>query len=354
MIDIDKLVCSLLNYRVGLLDPYNRFEEALKDQGIEYKDGSLHYIGEEIKHKHKVGDWLVENEPNNYARFAQILEIVDIQGRGRYRISRDIHNDEDIVECRFIEKHYHPFNIQNAKPGDVLYAKPERGAEFVVMFKEFNECGSIDSYFRYNSEIGFGVNIPSVLSSKDDHITPATEDQKRLLFSKMEEAGYKWNPDTLTLEKKEPVNFEDFPREEQLKWYICTKDVWKEGMYVPLFYKGEPATLRKIEDYIPDITPTFFLDHFRNVTDADLSKKTDTNVKCYFDIPTVEKDDLPTMSERPYTIKPKGEPDFDGMVDEFRELLDKPCGILDRAIHSKICNAYRLGLQDMWNKLKKG
>ena len=295
MIDIDKLVCSLLNYRVGLLDQYNRFEDALKEQGIEYKDGSLHYIGEEIKHKHKVGDWLVENEPNNYARFAQILEIVDIQGRGRYRISRDIHNDEDIVECRFMEKHYHPFNIQDAKPGDMLYDKSERGVEFVVMFKEFNECGSIDSYFRYNSEVGFGVNVPSVLSSKDNHTTPATKEQKNFLFQKMEEAGYKWNPDTLTLEKIEKPATIKFEEEVDAKVEVLKNDPKKQRL------EKEIHDWFKNEGYKPGnkivVIPIF------------------------------------------------KEPDFDDMVLKAE---------MKYQLSPDALGLYRKGLEDMWNKMKKG
>ena len=72
-----------------------------------------------VEPKFKEGDWLCENEPNNYARFIQILEIVDVQDKERYRISRDIHNDEDIVELDFVEKNYHKFDIQDAKDGDV-------------------------------------------------------------------------------------------------------------------------------------------------------------------------------------------------------------------------------------------
>ena len=63
-IDLEKLICSLLNYRVGLLDPYNRFEDALKEQGIEYKDGSLQYIDEEIKLEE--GKWYVYTHDSLY------------------------------------------------------------------------------------------------------------------------------------------------------------------------------------------------------------------------------------------------------------------------------------------------
>ena len=95
------------------------------------------------------------------------------------------------------------------KDGDVLYHKsPLTGIEYFVMSRGVNRCGNIDSYFRYNSEDGFGINIPSVLSGKLDDITPATKEQRDLLFQKMKEAGYEWDA-----EKKELRKIEQKPAE---------------------------------------------------------------------------------------------------------------------------------------------
>ena len=96
--------------------------------GIRETDNKVEQIGvdrakksaDKVGPKFKVGEWLVENEPNNYARFIQILEVVNVYGKERYKISRDLHNDEDIVEYRFIENNYHSFTIKDAKEGDVL------------------------------------------------------------------------------------------------------------------------------------------------------------------------------------------------------------------------------------------
>jgi hypothetical protein len=98
-------------------------------------------------------------------------------------------------------EYFRPWTIRNAKPGDVVYHRsPLTGTEYVVMFRGVNGYGGVGSYFRYNSDDGFGINIPSVFSAESD-ITPATEEQRGLLFSKMKEAGYEWDADKKELKR---------------------------------------------------------------------------------------------------------------------------------------------------------
>ena len=131
---------------------------------------------------------------------------------------------------------------------------------------------------------------------------------------------------------KEPVNFEEFPREEQLKWYICIKSIpQKDGGFMPLFCEGEHATIEKIFDMLPELKndTTLFTEHFRKVTEVDLPK------------------------EKPSTIK-FDEPDIEEMVEEYkkvlrRETLGVPCNSLYFDASSQI---YRQGLIDMYNKVK--
>ena len=133
------------------------------------------------------GEWLCENEPNNYARFIQILNV---QGKERYRISRDIHNDEDIVEFDFVEKYYHKFDIKDAKPGDVLASK--NGAE-ILIFRKLDSSRSFSSYYNIKGRGEIGWSNRSFV--------PATKEQRDLLFSKMKEEGYKWDDEKKELKK---------------------------------------------------------------------------------------------------------------------------------------------------------
>lgn len=155
-------------------------------------------------------EWLCENEPNNYARFIQILETVNVQGKERYRISRDIHNDEDIVEFDFVEKYYHKFDIKDAKDGDVL-ATPD----YILIFKQHLEDNGWVSYCYY----AFTDSTPCFNWSEDRNwyfgkeaiIHPATKEEIDLLFDKMREAGYEWDAEKKELTKiYEEVNGEDY------------------------------------------------------------------------------------------------------------------------------------------------
>ena len=124
---------------------------------------------------------------------------------------------------------------------------------------------------------------------------------------------------------KEPVNFEEFPREEQLKWYICIKSIpQKDGGFMPLFCEGEHATIEKIFDMLPELKndTALFTEHFRKVTEVDLPK------------------------EKPSTIKFEEKPVFDGIVYEYIKSKE------EAGITGKELTAYRKGLKDMWNKLK--
>jgi len=117
-----------------------------------------------------------------------------------------------------VDKSASAFTIRDARGGDVLYCE-NSGIEYIVMNKGISKCNNIDSYFRYNSEDGFDIGVPSVLSAEEDIITPATKEQRELLFQKMREAGYEWDS-----EKKELREIEQKPawsEEDDVRLQAC-------------------------------------------------------------------------------------------------------------------------------------
>lgn len=159
----------------------------------------------------KVGEWLTENHPNNYARFVQILEIVNVQGKKRYRISRDLHNDEDIVECRFVEDNWHHFNMQDAKDGDVLVCENGWTCIFktLVNDKTFSSYCFMDS-MKWFCETGSECHTleDEFVKAYNGKIYPATKEQRDTLMKAITDAGYEWNADKKELKKVEqnPTN----------------------------------------------------------------------------------------------------------------------------------------------------
>lgn len=154
---------------------------------------------DKVEPKFKVDNWVVYED--------QTLQIV-----GVFEDGYATNNSAQGFIPKEREHSMRLWTIQDAKDGDVLYCKSS-GIEYIVMSKGVNEHGNIDSYFRYNSLDGFGVDVSSVLSSRQDDITPANKEQRDTLFAKMKEAGYVWDVEHKQLKKvepkKEPTEFEE-------------------------------------------------------------------------------------------------------------------------------------------------
>ena len=151
-----------------------------------------------VEPKFHKGEWLCENEPNNYARFIQILETVNVQGKERYRISRDIHNDEDIVEFDFVEKYYHKFDIQDAKDGDVLVDSFSK-VSIIILYKGIYKERSILAHCGWNGyNLSIKTNGLGYGELDNTNYLPATKEQRDTLMEAMADAGWEFD-----FEKKE-------------------------------------------------------------------------------------------------------------------------------------------------------
>lgn len=151
-----------------------------------------------VKPKFKKGEWLCENGPNNYARFIQILEIVNVQGKEKYRISRDIHNDEAIEELDFVEKYYHKFDIQDAQDGDVLAASD--GSIFLFAGVVDCACKFYVALTAYN-DVKINKEVEGGYWETSRAVHPVTKAQRDLLFAGIKGVGYKWDSDKKELIK---------------------------------------------------------------------------------------------------------------------------------------------------------
>lgn len=186
-----------------LYDGLRKSDEQFKGQ-FKVAIAWLEKQGEQMSHdkvepKFKIGDWVVNQH-------GYIRQIIDIKNDCYYCIRTE---SSDSIEnpwhgtINYVDEQWHKWTIQDAKVGDVLYHKSQlTGIEYIVMNRGVNNYGTIDSYFRYNSGVGFDINVPSILSIKDD-ITPATKEQRDFLFQKMKEAGYEWDAEKKDLKKIE-------------------------------------------------------------------------------------------------------------------------------------------------------
>lgn len=96
-----------------------------------------------------------------------------------------------------------PWDIQDAKDGDVIFYDDG----WTCIFKCIHGIWfSSYCFITSDGEFHTGYERHSVVSRVNGNAHRATNKQRNLLFQKMKEAGYKWNPQTKTLEELvEPI-----------------------------------------------------------------------------------------------------------------------------------------------------
>ena len=174
----------------------------------EAKEAMYGKPSDKVEPKFKVGDWVVYYR-NDSSR--EVLQVYDIRD-GRYYFTDNVHFSWSVKEC---DEKSHLWTIQDAKDGDVLYCE-NSGIEYIVMNNGINKCNNIDSYFEYNSEDGFDIGVPSVLSAEEDIITPATNEQRDTLMKAMADAGYTFDFDKRELKKIEQKSAEWSEEDENI------------------------------------------------------------------------------------------------------------------------------------------
>lgn len=198
----DSITMSRLRVRLQGIFPELKDDDRIRNEIIAFVEQAIHRGGgtpipqeqedmwiawlekqgnltNKVNPKFHDGEWITDGE--------HTWKIVEVKPLDYILQSQDGNIVDDDIS--YVDKNFHLWTIKDAKKYDVLYCKSESEIDFFVMYKCINEHDNVDSYFRYNSWDGFGVDIPSVLSAKDDTITPATKEQCGVLFKKMEEAG---------------------------------------------------------------------------------------------------------------------------------------------------------------------
>ena len=143
---------------------------------------------DKIEPRFKVGDWVVRGDT--------IAQIVDIQEQ--YYVGLDI-NGKDFVSSRFLNSDkIHLWTIQDANDGNVIHL-----GTVTAIFKKYIGREKCICYCSFCKDGGFEIPI----ENGEDNIygcynaTPATKEQRDLLFQKIKEVGYNWVAETKTLEK---------------------------------------------------------------------------------------------------------------------------------------------------------
>lgn len=151
-----------------------------------------------IEPKFRVGDWVV-SDCNNVA-------YVEFINGTKYVLCKDGYHEKMSIE--YVDKCWHIWTIRDAKGGDVLVDKSNGtigifqsighhpdGGSYNDSSYCFLHCRYSDGYFYADFENGNTMD--------SDNAIPATEEQRAILFSKMEKEGYEWDSN-----KKELIRYE--------------------------------------------------------------------------------------------------------------------------------------------------
>lgn len=145
---------------------------------------------DKVKPKFKVGNWVIFNEAHDSVY--QVERIDNYRYYLRHYLGGTLS-----VPCN--SELIRPWTIQDAKDGDVLQL-----GKVTAIFKEYTGNGCCTCYCSLYKDIIFEIPI----ADGGDNIygcryktTPATKEQRDLLFKKMKEADYKWDAKKKELKK---------------------------------------------------------------------------------------------------------------------------------------------------------
>ena len=137
----------------------------------------------ENKPKFKVGDWVVRNYTNHDKIVNKVINVnqFDAETYG-YKL------DDGSYFSGSFEKEYRLWSIEDAENGDVLCYKDD-----ILLLDYYFLFNKVGCHCCYTNKGFIPHNIYSFTKADFDKIHPATKEQCYFLFSKMKEAGYKWD-----------------------------------------------------------------------------------------------------------------------------------------------------------------
>lgn len=199
---IEKELGCIKGYRENAI---KRLEELEKQGGQndsdvkDYNNIDPHFgkSVDKIKPKFRVGDWVVLTA----GELSSTLQIVNVDTNKKLYWFND-NSYLPIVD----EECLHLWTLEDAKDGDVLII-----GDIIIIFKELVSSVTCECYCSL-CENEFGITKAGVYSCCG--AKPATKEQRDILFAKMKEAGYEWNPEKKELKKVEDKLAEEYNGED--------------------------------------------------------------------------------------------------------------------------------------------
>ena len=132
-----------------------------------------------------VGDWIVDDSGHNW----WVIEI--IFSSDMFRLKRDIDGDERVLDGFTVRNLYHPWTLQDAKPGNIISITLYPEGIWTGIFKSRESDNAFSSYCFVNTVGVFKTGTRGHGCGRSAY--PATEEQRKFLLKRMRESGYAWN-----------------------------------------------------------------------------------------------------------------------------------------------------------------
>lgn len=311
-IDFEKLICDFMDelcFDERGVEVCVALNDALKCQGFERINGKIVEIEEKKEPRFKVGDIIkhkkkgftckiigVDTEyklsgcmgshlPFDAEDSYELVEENKIQSGKWYVCIRDFNDRYDNIifkkgesyfsnkegmlipnnsnipfKINCIEHYFRPWNIQDAKDGDILR---EDSCTFIIQkLGDYGTCAKTYCTLYDDGDFYDG----SILYFDMDSTKPATKEQCDLLFQKMRESGYKWNAEKLELKKiKEP-------KREQTNAQLSSFD---EAQGTPDVKKNQQDSAWSGEDDVRQTSTIQILEYAKSLDDYNQYGKMD-------------------------------------------------------------------------------
>lgn len=177
-----------------LLTKYGQYIDADFAKCVIFPKGKTTWEGFVPPCQFKVGDWITNGDYTWKVISVDNLDYTLQNQLGEYV--------DDTID--YVNKAFHLWTINDAKDGDVLFHS-DSASNGIFIFNKILQLGTIQKvicYCDYDSEDGFCLGENHTCCWTDSKILhPATKEQRDILFQKIKEAGYEWNPETKTLVK---------------------------------------------------------------------------------------------------------------------------------------------------------
>ena len=144
--------------------------------------------------KFKEDDYIVLNQKVTSLYYIYKVYYIDTMYHTYHLV--DINNNSFIrPNIEEVDKSYHKWTLDDAKPGDVLIRKDGKRP---FIFKALNSKDYPIAYCGIDSTNSIFISENYWTTSS---VRPATHEERQQLFNRLEEEGYKWDAESLTLTK---------------------------------------------------------------------------------------------------------------------------------------------------------